>query len=361
MRLSRETIETHPKRAFKIAVSSRDAFTMVVARLEHAGVVGLGEASPSKRVTGEDATSVGHFLDWAAKEVEPLGPDELLGFLDHVHDDICGNPTARCALDLAVHDLLGKLRGVPARALYDLPAARIESSMTVSLDEPDVMAAEARGYVEAGHRALKLKLGEARSASEGRDASGRVTTARDVERVRAVRDAVGAGVRLRVDANTGWTGAGDVALTRALADLGVELVEQPVPPADVRGLAAFARESALPVYADEAVLDAFDVERLHQAGFRGGVNLKLMKAGGLRPAVRAARRAKELGYGVQLGCNVETSIGISGAAQLLALLDHADLDGNALLRDDPFVGARLERGWIESPRASGLGVAPRFP
>lgn len=343
MKLTHAVVQVHPRRTFRIAVSAHDAFESVVCRVEHAGVVGLGEAAPTKRVTGEDLASVAHFLDWAAKEVAGLEPDGVEAFLDHVHDDICGNPSARCALDLALHDLLGKLRGQPARALYALPHARLETCLTVSLDAPEAMAEQARGYREEGYRVLKLKLG---------DAPG------DIKRVEAVKAAV-PDARIRADANTGWSREDAVRLLPDLQRLGVEFVEQPVHPSKLDDLAAISRASPLPVYADESVLDAGDVERLHKAGFRGGVNLKLQKTGGIRPAVKAARLARSLGYQVQLGCNVETAIGIAGGVQLLGLLDHADLDGNLLLADDPFVGVPAPGGWLETPETPGLGVRAR--
>ncbi|MFA5862256.1 MAG: enolase C-terminal domain-like protein, partial [Candidatus Thermoplasmatota archaeon] len=209
-------------------------------------------------------------------------------------------------------------------------------------DEPAVMAQEAVGYQKSGYRYLKLKLG---------DAGG------DVSRVAAVGAAC-PDARLRADANTGWTLA-DAPLTTYLRNTGIEFVEQPLPPGDDAALAEFARRSAIPVYADESVHDAHDIERLHEAGFRGGVNVKLQKAGGLRPALWALRRARELGFATQLGCNVETSVGIAGAAQLVGLLDHADLDGNALLADDPFMRCEPRSGWISTSDLPGLGVAPR--
>lgn len=342
MRLTREVVSVHPRRTFRIAVSAHDAFESVVCRVEHDGVVGLGEAAPSTRVTGEDPASVGRFLDRAGRELAGVGPDDAEAFLDRVHAE-GGSPAARAALDLALHDLLGKLRGVPARSLYGLPRGRLETCLTVSLDAPEAMAEQARGYVEEGYRVLKLKLGEAR---------------RDVERVEAVMRAA-PGARVRADANTGWTRNEAARLLPALARLGVEFVEQPVHPSKLDDLAALSRDAPLPIYADESVLDAADVARLHAAGFRGGVNLKLQKTGGIRPAVEAMRLAKSLGYQVQLGCNVETSIGIAGGVQLLGLLDHADLDGNLLLADDPFEGVPAPGGWLETPDAPGLGVRAR--
>lgn len=340
MKLTYRTIEVHPRRTFKIAVEAHDAFRPVIVELEHDGVVGYGEASPSTRVTGETPLTVAAFLDWAARELAGRGPDEWGAFLDLMHNDICGNPGARAAVDLAVHDLVGKLRGVPARALHGLPAGRLETSMTVSLDAPDVMAQEARGYRDAGFRCLKLKLGDA---------------ARDVERVEAVRRAC-PDARIRADANTNWSFADARRLLPELARLGVEFVEQPLRPEEDGAMVELSKHSPVPLYADESVRDALDVERLHKLGFKGGVNPKLQKAGGIRPTLETLRRAKALGYQVQLGCNVETSVGIAGALQLLGLLDHADLDGALLLRDDPFSMPAPQQGWYATPEAPGLGV-----
>ena len=340
MKLTHRVVECRAKRTFKISQGASDAFRMVVCELREGDLVGYGEASPAKRVTGEDETSVARFLGWAAKEVEELRADDWEPFLDRVHRDGHGGPSARAALDLAVHDLAAKRAGVPVRKLYDLPRARLETCMTVSVDEPDVMAAEAKGYHEDGFGVLKLKLGKGVA---------------DIARVDAIRAAVPR-ARLRADANTGWSLEDARRVSAALAEAGVEFVEQPFPPARDDQLAAFSRESPLPLYADESVMDLEDVRRLHKLGFRGGVNLKLQKTGGIRPAVAAIREAREKGYTIQLGCNVETAIGIAAGVQLLGLLDHADLDGHLLLRGAPFHGPTPARGWYETPDAPGLSV-----
>lgn len=340
MRLTHRTIDVPTRRTFRISQSATDLFRFVVVELEHDGALGLGEASPTRRVTGEDPTSVGHFLDWAARELEDRDISEWREVLARVHSDICGNPSARAALDLAMHDLAGKMQDAPARSLHGLPSARLETCMTVSLDAPHVMAEEARGYHDAGFRVLKLKLG---------DAAG------DVKRVEAVRAAC-PDAELRADANTGWSFEEARALLPTLARLGVTFCEQPFRPEHDAKLAELARDSPLPLYADESVMDAHDVERLDRLGFRGGVNLKLQKTGGITPAVAAARRARELGYQVQLGCNVETAIGISGGLQLLSLLDHADLDGHLLLAEEPYLVQRPKNGWYTTPDLPGLGV-----
>lgn len=340
MKLSYETILLHPHRTFKIATSATNEFPVTFCRIEHDGVVGIGEASPAKRISGEDARTVSAFLDWAAGEVSDLAPDDWKGFLAGMHENICGNPGARNAVDLAIHDLIGKLHEVPARELYGLPRARLETSMTVSLDEPQVMAEEAQGYHAKGFACLKLKLGDA---------------PRDAERVAAVREACPT-ARLRADANTGWTMQQAREVLPDLADLGVEFLEQPFKAQALVELADLSRWSPIPIYADESVHDALDVERLHKAGFVGGVNVKLVKAGGLMPAVRALASARELGYPTQLGCNVESAVGIAGAVQLLSLLDHADLDGHLLLKDDPFEGPMPKNGEYSTPTEAGLGA-----
>lgn len=339
MQLTYRTVECRTKRTFKISQSANDSFRMVVCELRHGEHVGYGEASPSKRVTGETIESVGRFLDRAADEIADVPLARWDAFLDRVHEK-GGDPSARAALDLAVHDLVGKVQEVPVRALYDLPRARLETCMTVSVDEPKVMADEARGYRTEGFRVLKLKLGK------GEQDEARVDAVR-----RAVPDA-----RIRADANTGWSRSYAGHMTAKLAAAGVEFVEQPFPPAMDAELAELSRGSPVTLYADESVMDIHDVRRLHALGFRGGVNLKLQKTGGIRPAVAAIREAREKGYQIQLGCNVETAIGIAAGVQLLGALDHADLDGHLLLRDVPFLGPMPAQGWYETPDAPGLGV-----
>lgn len=311
----------------------------MVARLEHDGVVGFGQAAPSKRVTGEDIDSVSAFLRWAATTL-PKEPDDLLPLLQELHENICGNPSARAALDLAAFDLLGRRAGVPARTLLGLAPGRIETSATVSLDAPEAMAAEARAWAARGFGILKLKLGEA---------------AGDRGRVRAVRDAVPR-ARISVDANGAWSRTEASNILPFLADEGVLFAEQPTAPRDLAALAEVSASSPIPVFADESVHDEHDIERLLRAGFRGGATVKIQKAGGLKPAAQTLRRAREAGLSTMLGCNVECAIGIAGGLQLLSLLDHADLDGSFLLLDDPFHTSGAEGSRMESPRRAGLGV-----
>jgi L-alanine-DL-glutamate epimerase-like enolase superfamily enzyme len=162
---------------------------------------------------------------------------------------------------------------------------------------------------------------------------------------------------LRVDANAAWTAKGALAMADLLADLGVEFLEQPLPPHDLEGLRFVRERSPLPVIADESCVMAHDVPRL--AGVVDGVNLKLAKCGGLREAHRIVAAARAHGMLVMAGCMIETSLGITAAAHLAPLLDFADLDGAALLADDPYDGATITGGTVRLPDAPGLGVTRR--
>ncbi|HWG91849.1 MAG TPA: dipeptide epimerase [Candidatus Thermoplasmatota archaeon] len=344
MDLRWRVVDLESARPFVISRGATTRFQAMIVELRHGEHVGYGEAAPSKAVTGETLESVDQFLQYVRKEVADLSPKVWEGFLDDLHANICGNPSARAAVDLALHDLVGKLEGVPARRLYGLKDATRLTTFTVSLGEPEAMAEEARSYEARGFRALKIKLG-------GRDG-------RDEERLAEVRGAVRA--TLRVDANEAWTQEEARRLLPALEAARVEMIEQPIPRTALRELAALQRETAIPLYADEAILDEHDVRRAIEAGLAapGGVNLKLQKTGGLRPALQAARPAREHGLGVMAGCNLETSVGISAAAQMLDLLAYADLDGHLLLARDPFDGIPLQAGALSTPTGPGLGIRP---
>ncbi|HVL47590.1 MAG TPA: dipeptide epimerase [Candidatus Thermoplasmatota archaeon] len=341
--LTWRAIDTPTARAFKISAGTMtSARSVIVEARDDEGRVGYGEATPSARVTGESEESIAKFLEWARGEVKDIDPDDPRPFLAEMATNICGNAGARCGVDLALHDLWGKRAGKPARALHGIGDGAIEMPLTVSMDLPETMAREAKEYFARGFDVLKVKLGQARN---------------DEPRIAAVRRAVPQ-ARLRVDANEGWSREEARRLAPVLFRHGVEFMEQPLARNDLTGLAELSRTSEVPVVVDESVADATDVARLVDHRFAGGVNVKLQKAGGLKPALDAILAARAAGFGTQVGCNVETGVGIAGAAQLIPLLDWADLDGNLLLARDPFEGVRGERGRIAVPAAPGLGVRP---
>ncbi len=248
------------------------------------------------------------------------------------------NGSVKSAISAALHDLAGKRLGVPLYRLWGLDPARAPlSSFTISIaaNEEELRA---RIQQAAPYPVLKVKLG----------------TDHDEEIIRTVRAAAPTKI-LRVDANAAWTAKRALAMVDVLVDCGVEFLEQPVPGHDLEGMRFVRDRCALPVIADESCVVASDVARL--VGIADGINIKLSKCGGLREALKMIATARAHGMRVMAGCMVETSLGITAAAHFAPLLDYADLDGAALLADDPYRGATIERGRIAIPNAPGLGVS----
>jgi L-alanine-DL-glutamate epimerase-like enolase superfamily enzyme len=264
----------------------------------------------------------------------------LAGAADRMAAAIAHHGAAKCALDIALHDLAGKRLGRPIRELLGITGEIPPTDFTLGIDEPAVVAERARRA--ASFPALKVKVGGAS----------------DIETVRAVR-AVFDG-RLRVDANTGWTMDGAVAILPELQALGVELIEQPFPARRLDDLRALQARSPLPLVADESAVTIDDLDSL--VGVVDGVNVKLAKCGGIGPARRMLERARELGFRTFLGCMEETSIGIAASAVVAPLADWVDLDGNLLLADDPVAGLELgaDKRWVLGD-APGLGLTWRQP
>jgi L-alanine-DL-glutamate epimerase-like enolase superfamily enzyme len=253
-----------------------------------------------------------------------------------------GSQAGRAAIDIALHDLVGKILGIPFYRLIGLsPSHAPRTCFTLGIGTVDEVVERA---VQAAERfaILKLKLGE--------------DEAQSVATVRHVRRAVTA--TLVIDANCAWTLEQAMRLVPALADQGVVWVEQPLAEEDLEGMARLRAASPVPIFADEPVRTARDVPRL--AGCCDGVNVKVQKAGGLREALRIVAAARAHDMQVMLGCMVETSLGITASAHLAPLFDWADLDGNLNVVNDPFTGALVaEGGRVVLPDGPGLGVTPR--
>jgi L-alanine-DL-glutamate epimerase-like enolase superfamily enzyme len=242
-------------------------------------------------------------------------------------------------VDVALHDLMGKKLDVPLYRLFGLnPLLAPETSFTISIGSEEEVQAKAR-VAARNYPILKLKL-------------DRMHNVDLVRAVRAVTD-----VRLVADANCDWTVAQALQLIPLLADLGLEWIEQPLPEEDLDGLRRIREASPLPIFADEPVRTARDIPRL--ATCVDGVNIKVMKAGGLREALRMIAVARAHDLQVMLGCMIETSVGITASAHLAPLVDWADLDGNLTVTNDPYVGVQVNQGRLVLPDLPGLGVRPR--
>jgi L-alanine-DL-glutamate epimerase-like enolase superfamily enzyme len=321
---------------FVIAREAADYADVVHVTISHEGTEGHGEAAPVERYA-ESAESALRFVDDHGALV---GDDPFA--LEDIGERLAAAPAeqaAKSALDAALHDLQGKLLGVPAFRLLGLPRSGPPTSWTIWLGDPDDMARRAEAAAGT-YRRLKLKLG-------GGDGL-------DVERVRAVRGVTD--LPLMVDVNEWWSLEEALDALPQLAEVGVEYCEQPLRAGDEGGRALKER-SPIPIYVDEDCHTLADVETC--AGIAHGINIKLAKSGGIREAIRMAHAARALRMGVMLGCMLESGLGVAAGCCVAPLCDHIDLDGNLLLREDPWPGVELVDGVQIPSLEPGLGVAPR--
>ena len=316
---------------FVISRGASDEAEVVDVEIRHGGVSGFGEAAPIERYS-ESAESAQAFALEAADLLYGMDPFAFEAIEARLRERP-GEHAAKAAIDAALHDLCGKLVGLPVWRLLGLERQGPPTSWTIWLGDPDDMARRAEN-VRGRFKRLKLKLG----AGDGRD----------VERVHAVREVTD--LPLQCDVNEAWSL--DEALDY-LPRLDLQYCEQPLPAGDPGG-PELKRRSPVPVYVDEDCHTLADVaacaERAH------GINIKLAKSGGIREAVRMTHAARALGLGVMLGCMVESGLGIAAGAQIASLCDHVDLDGNLLLAADPWPGVEFADGVQRPADNPGLGV-----
>ncbi|CAN5603721.1 dipeptide epimerase [soil metagenome] len=316
---------------FTIARESWDVAANVFVRLRCDDVEGLGEVSPDPSRDGSVA-AVAAQLD-AVDLGRLAGPFDLEGVAH-----LLPAGSARAALDIALHDLAGKVAGVSVAELLGVGGRRLPpTSVTVPIAKVEEMVARAVSLGD--HPILKMKVG-----FEG-----------DVDAVRSVRGVYRGA--LRIDANEGWDETTAHERLGLLEELDIELCEQPIPAGRPEALRRVTESTSIPVLADEDVCTSADVARL--AGVVDGVNLKLRKAGGIRETVKAIATARAHGMKVMLGCDLESGIAATAEASVASLVDHADLDGPLLLAEDPWPGVRYARGAMTLPAGPGLGVEDR--
>ncbi len=337
LQLRAEVMTLQTRHPFVIARGGHDQIRTVQVTLQDSdGVEGWGEAAP-QAYYGETPETVLAALTTYATAL-PDDPFDLEHAERVLVETLDGNASARAALSAALHDLVGKRLGVPLWKLWGLaPMEAPLSTFTIGIDTVDrirLKVQEASAYP-----ILKVKVG----------------TDRDHEILSTIRQETDR--EIRVDANCGWSRKAALQMLPVLAEFGVTVLEQPLHPDDLEGLSDVTANSPIPVLVDESCMTTRDIPQL--AGRADGINIKLAKCGSLREARRMISVARAHHLQVMIGCMIESSIGITAAAHLTPLVDFVDLDGAALLANDPFVGATIKAGQIRLPEGPGLGVHPR--
>lgn len=334
MQLFLHRVDLRLTHTFTIAHDSRDVQPTLIVELRDGTYRGFGEATAT-RYYGITIDGMIAALEALRERIENYLLAEPETFWAEMQPHLAQNPFALCALDQAAWDLWAKRKEQPLYKLWNLdPTNSPLTDYTIGLDTPERMVAKMQ---ERPWPLYKIKLGRPEE---------------DITLVQVLRqhtDAV-----FRVDANCGWTTTEAITKSKLLADLGVEFIEQPLPAEDWEGAKIVYEQSALPIIADESCIVESDVDRC--AGYFHGVNIKLTKCGGLTPARRMVARARELGLQVMVGCMTESSVGISAIAQLLPLLDYADLDGAMLIANDPATGVTFEQGKVIYAAENGTGA-----
>lgn len=324
--------------------------SLIVRITDDEGHVGYGEAPQNWQVTGASLAGTRSCVEEVlAPVVTGADPREHVDLVHRVRAAVAGNEAAVCAMDVALHDLAAQVAGIPLVQLLGGTPGPVETDVTLSAGSASALVEAAEARVSEGFTVLKAKVGTG-------------TATEDVARLTAIRDAVGPDVTLRLDANQGWTPREAVRAIRGLedADLGIELVEQPVHRLDIEGLAWVSDRVTIPVLADEAVFSVHDLVTVIRHRAADLVNVKLAKCGGLLAAATLLELARSEGIGTMVGCMMEGSVNVGAAASLVKASGTSavsDLDGPWWFASNPVVGGiSFEHNRIRLPDAPGLGI-----
>ena len=337
MKLTWTTYDLQLRHVFTISGFSRKTTPVVLTKIEYDGLVGYGEASLPPYL-GETQASVIEFL----KKVDlspfsdPTHLDEILHYVDHITEN---NTAAKASVDIALHDLAGKIIGAPWYKIWGLDKQAVpDTTFTIGIDTDEIVREKTR-EVLGDFNILKIKVGGEHDK-------------RMIEAIRSVTD-----LPMAVDVNQGWKDKHEALdMIHWLKEKGIVMIEQPMPKYDFDGIAWLTERSPLPIFADESLQRLRDIEKMK--GVFSGINIKLMKCTGMREAWKMRNLAEALGMKVMIGCMTETSCAISAASHISAGLDFADLDGALLIANDCFDGAKLENGKIIASDLPGIGIKP---
>ncbi|WBW49227.1 dipeptide epimerase [Peptoniphilus equinus] len=336
---------------FKTALRTVDSVEDIIVELHtDTGAIGYGEAPPTGVITGETHGSIiGAFKDHINKTLLGRDVDDLENLLQDLNKCIVGNHNAKAAADMAIYDLYGKLYNVPVYKLLGGSRKTLETDITISVNDPQEMARDTLNAVQRGYTVLKTKVG--------------VNPALDVERLKAVRQAAGKDIKIRIDANQAWRPKEAVKLLNQMEalSLDIELVEQPVAAHDISGLKYVTERSPIPVLADESVFSPQDAMTILQHQAADMINIKLMKCGGIYNALKITTAAELMGVECMIGCMLEAKVSVNAAVHLgcaRQVISAVDLDGPVLCKEDPVVGgAVFDEKKITVSDAPGLGIS----
>lgn len=332
-----ERLDIPLKKPFKTALRQvTKAECLLIRVTTDTGETGYGGAAPTAVITGDITESItGAIANYIAPSIKGMNIEDFERIMSKLNSSMLKNTSAKAAVDMALYDLYGKHFRMPLYKLFGGKSKIIETDITVSINDPLKMAEDAMEYVTEGYNTLKIKVG--------------IDSTLDLERIKKIRKAIGANIKIRLDANQGWKPKEAVRTIRLLEDmdLGIELVEQPVKAHDLEGLKYVTDNVSTLIMADEAVFsveDAFNIFKLRAADI---VNIKLMKCGGLYNALKINALAESSGVECMIGCMIESKIGIAAAAHLAGgklNITRADLDAADLMADDPIDGGVTVKG-----------------
>lgn len=335
---------------FKTALRRVDSVEDVIVEIHtDTGAVGYGEAPPTGVITGDTTGAIiGALKDHIIKTIIGRDVDDFEALTDCVQKCIIHNSSAKAAVDMALWDLYGQLYNIPVYKLLGGSKDKIVTDITISVNSPEEMARDAITAINRGYDTLKVKVG--------------VNPKLDVERLSEIRNAIGARAKLRIDANQAWKPQEAVRILNQMQEQGldIELVEQPVIAHDIEGLKYVTERSYVPVLADESVFSPLDAMKIIQSGAADLINIKLMKCGGITPALKIADAASIMGVECMLGCMLEAKVSVNAAVHVAcarSIITKIDLDGPVLCSEDPIIGGSIfDEKDITVSKAPGLGI-----
>ena len=338
-----DVLEIPLRKPFKIAFETMDTYRGVIVKICTEEYCGYGEAAPAPRITGDTVESTVAAL----KRFKPLiigrNPVKIGKIMDDLNSSLLGTPSAKAAIDFALYDILAQKLEVPLKDILGGKKDKIETSLTVDIGDLNYTLQHARKLLDAGAKVLKVKIG--------------LNPDEDIERVRAIRKMTDA--KIRVDGNQGYSLKRAMKVLREIEKFEIEFAEQPIPASEIDNLKILRESVDMPIIADESVHNSLDVLRL--IGKVDGINIKLMKSGGIYEAMKMASIARAAGMKIMVGCMIETKVGITAGTHFALGIgaDYADLDGYWDLTKQPYLGVEYRDGYNYVPDKPGLGVTPQ--